>query len=138
MISVDHEKQHNAKQLPQRYDGRLKVTGKAKYAAEFPVSDVTYGYIVHSTIPSGTVTAIDTAAASRASGVLGILTPFNAPKVKVAGNVHLLQSTSVVYNGQPIAVVVARSLPEAMHAAGLLKISYNPATARLDFKTLAK
>ena len=136
MIAIDHEKQHNAKQLPQRYDGRLKVTGKAKYAAEFPVKNVTYGYIVQSTIASGTVAAIDTATASRASGILAILTPFNAPKVKVAANVHLLQDTNIVYNGQPIAVVVARSLPEAIHAATLLKISYKPAPARLDFKAL--
>jgi xanthine dehydrogenase YagR molybdenum-binding subunit len=136
MIAIDHEKQHNAKQLPQRYDGRLKVTGKAKYSAEFPVKDVTYGYIVQSTIPSGTVASIDTSAAARASGVLSILTPFNAPKVKVANNVHLLQDTRVFYNGQPIAVVVARSLTEAMHAATLLKISYNPTPARLDFKSL--
>ncbi len=137
MIAIDHEKQHNAKQLPQRYDGLLKVTGKATYSAEFPVKDVTYGYIVPSTIPSGAITAIDTAAASRASGVLSILTPFSAPKVKAPGNVHLLQNTSVVYNGQPVAVIVARSLPEAMHAATLLKITYNPAPARLDFKTLS-
>lgn len=137
MNAIDHEKQHNSKQLPHRYDGRLKVTGKATYAAEFPVKDVTYGYIVQSTIASGTVATIDTAAASRASGVMAILTPFNAPKVKPAANVHLLQDTNIVYNGQPIALVVARSLPEAIHAATLLKITYSPATPRLDFKALA-
>jgi xanthine dehydrogenase YagR molybdenum-binding subunit len=133
MIGIDHEKQHG-KQLDHRYDARVKVTGAAKYAAEFPVKDVTYGYIVQSTIPSGTIASIDTAAASRASGVLDILTPFNAPKVKAAGNVHLLQDTNVVYNGQPIAVVIARSLPEAMHAATLLHITYKPTPAKLDFK----
>jgi xanthine dehydrogenase YagR molybdenum-binding subunit len=136
MIGIDHERERNVKQLDHRYDGRLKVTGAAKYAAEFPVKDLTYGYIVQSTIPSGSIASIDTAAASRASGILSILTPFNAPKVKAAGNVHLLQDTNVVYNGQPIALVVARSLPEAIHAATLLHVTYKPSPARLDFNAL--
>ena len=135
MTAIDHEK-HTMKQLDHRYDGRAKVTGAAKYAAEFPVKEVVYGYIVQSTIPSGTIAAIDIRTASRASGVLSILTPFNAPKVKAAANVHLLQDTNIFYNGQPIAVVVARSLPEAMHAATLLQITYKPTSARLDFKAL--
>jgi len=135
MMAIDHEK-HTFKQLDHRYDGRAKVTGTAKYAAEFPVKDVTYGYIVQSTIPSGAVTSIDASAASRASGILAILTPFNAPRVKAAANVHLLQDTNVFYNGQPVAVIVARSLPEAMHAATLLHITYKTTSPRLDFKAL--
>src|SRR5215470_3752882 len=138
MIAIDHERQRNVKQLDHRYDGRLKVTGAAKYAAEFPVKDVTYGYIVQSTIPAGTIASIDDAAASHASGVLAVMTPFNAPKVTPNNNVNVLQDTNVLYNGQPIAVVVARTLPEAIHAATLLKISYNPTPARLDFDALIK
>src|SRR5215469_586006 len=135
MTAIDHEK-HTMKQLDHRYDGRAKVTGAAKYAAEFPVKEVVYGYIVQSTIPSGTIAAIDIRTASRASGVLSILTPFNAPKVKAAANVHLLQDTNIFYNGQPIAVVAARFQQEAMHAATLLQITYKPTSARLDFKAL--
>jgi xanthine dehydrogenase YagR molybdenum-binding subunit len=29
-----------------RVDGRVKVTGEAKYAAEFNVPNLTYGYVV--------------------------------------------------------------------------------------------
>ena len=137
MNATHHEDKHTMRQLDHRYDGHAKVTGAAKYAAEFPVKDMTYGYIVQSTIPSGTIASIDSAAASRASGVLAVLTPFNALKVKAAGNVNLLQDAKVLYNGQPIAVVVARSLPEATHAATLLSIHYTPSSARLDFKELA-
>ncbi|WP_035350448.1 xanthine dehydrogenase family protein molybdopterin-binding subunit [Edaphobacter aggregans] len=136
MINLDEETKQNAKQLDHRYDGRLKVTGAAKYAAEFPVKDVVHGYIVQSTIPSGTVASIDDAAARHASGVLAVMTPFSAPKVTPNNNVNVLQDNRVLYNGQPIAVVVARSLPEAIHAATLLRVNYNPTPARLDFDAL--
>jgi xanthine dehydrogenase YagR molybdenum-binding subunit len=129
------------RQLKNRYDGRDKVTGKAKYAAEFPVKDVAYAYLVQSTIPKGTLLSIDQAAASKASGVLAILTPFNAQKLPVSSpqpparrHITVLQEKDIFYNGQPIAVVVARSLPEAMHAATLLKIAYKSEPAQLNFK----
>jgi xanthine dehydrogenase YagR molybdenum-binding subunit len=129
------------RQLKTRYDGRDKVTGKAKYSAEFPMKDVTYAYIVQSTIPKGTLTAINQTAAAKAPGVLAILTPFNAPKLPVASpqpparrHITVLQETDVFYSGQPIAVVVARSLPEAMQAANLLKITYKQQPALLNFK----
>jgi xanthine dehydrogenase YagR molybdenum-binding subunit len=129
------------RQLSTRYDGRDKVTGKAKYSAEFPVKDVVYACIVQSTIPKGTITAIDQTTAAKASGILTILTPFNAPKLPVASpapparrHITVLQEPDVFYNGQPIAVVVARSLPEAMHAATLLKITYSQQPALLNFK----
>jgi xanthine dehydrogenase YagR molybdenum-binding subunit len=55
------------KQLDQRYEGLAKVTGKAKYAAEFSEpfskSELAYAYIVQSTIPSGTIVSIDRIAA---------------------------------------------------------------------------
>jgi xanthine dehydrogenase YagR molybdenum-binding subunit len=56
-----------------RVDGRLKVTGGARYAAEARVPGVTCGALVLSTIPSGKVTAFDTAEAERSPGVLAVL-----------------------------------------------------------------
>jgi xanthine dehydrogenase YagR molybdenum-binding subunit len=34
-----------------RVDGRAKVTGAAKYAAEFAAPDLAYGVVVNSTMP---------------------------------------------------------------------------------------
>jgi xanthine dehydrogenase YagR molybdenum-binding subunit len=127
-----------SRQLDHRYDGIAKVTGRARYAAEFPVDNVAYAYIVQSTIPAGTIASIDQSAATRASGVYSIITPFNAPKLTAPGNVNVLQDTNVFYNGQPIAVVVARSLPEAQQAAKLLRIQYKEQPAKLDFNALLK
>jgi xanthine dehydrogenase YagR molybdenum-binding subunit len=128
----------DTRQLDTRYDAFAKVTGRAKYAAEFPVENVAYAYVVQATIPSGTVASIDQAVATRAAGVYSIITPFNAPKLTVPGNVNILQDTNVFYSGQPIAVVVARSLPEAEHAAGLLRITYKEQPAKLDFNAQLK
>ena len=131
-------------QLPVRYAGLAKVTGQAKYAAEFtgPFSkkDLAYAYLVQSTIPSGAVVSMDHAAAERSSGVLAVLTPFNAPRLPpgkpqppARRNLSLLQTRDVHYNGEPIAVIVARSLDEARAAAPLLNIKYKPTPAKLDF-----
>ncbi|MEO8736778.1 MAG: xanthine dehydrogenase family protein molybdopterin-binding subunit [Edaphobacter sp.] len=135
MIATPPEQQKE-RQLDHRYDAFAKVTGRAKYAAEFPVKNVAYAYIVQATIPSGAVASIDDAAASRASGVHSVLTPFNAPKLAELGNVNVLQDATVFYSGQPIAVVVARSLPEARSAASLLRITYEERPAKLDFHGL--
>ncbi len=131
--TMDHQPFASNRQLDHRYEGLLKVTGRAKYAAEFPVEKVAYAYVVQATIPSGTIASIDDDAASHASGVHCVITPFNAPKLVVPGNVNILQDTNVLYNGQPIAVVVARSLPEAELAAKLLNIEYKAQPAKVNF-----
>ena len=134
-----------AKQLNHRYEGIAKVTGKAKYAAEFsqpfPKADLAYAYIVQATIPNGTIASIDRYTADHAPGVIAILTPFNAPKLNQAPpepparrNLSLLQDKDVHYNGQPVAVVVAKSLNEAKTAARLLKIKYASKPAQVDFR----
>ena len=52
-----------------RIDGVAKVTGAAKYAAEFNVPGLLYGSIVTSTITKGRIARIDTAAAKRVKGI---------------------------------------------------------------------
>ena len=133
------------RQLSHRYEGIAKVTGKIKYAGEFSQpflkTDMAYAYIVQATIPSGEVKSIDRAAADKAPGVVAILTPFNAPKLAQAPpapparrNLSLLQDTSVTYNGQPVAVVVARTLIEAKAAAAMLKVAYTQKSAQIGIK----
>lgn len=132
------------RQLAHRYDGIAKVTGRARYAAEFTEpfarQDMLYAYMVQSTIPNGTITSIERTAAERASGVVAVLTPFNAPRLPQPApqqpprrHVTILQDNEVRYNGQPIALVVAKSLAEARQAASLLKIKYATEPAKVDF-----
>lgn len=130
------------KQLNARYDGRAKVMGKAKYAVEFkPPADPVYAYVVQSTIPSGRLISIDQSVTEKASGVVAVMTPFNAPKLPPTSpqpparrHITVLQEKEIFYNGQPIAVVVAKSLPEAVEGARLLKVTYEQTPAKLNFK----
>lgn len=138
------EPQLNAvKQMQHRYEGIAKVTGAAKYAAEFsqpfPKSELLYGYIVQATIPNGTIVSIDRSAADRMAGVVAILTPFNAPRLKkvtpeppARRTLSVLQDTEVHYNGQPAAVVVAKTLDAAKAAGAMLKFRYASKAAQLD------
>src|ERR1700755_436950 len=65
-----------------RKDGRLKVTGQAKYAAEFNVDNLAYAFAIRSTIGLGAITGFDTTAAEKLPGVIKILTYQNAPRLK--------------------------------------------------------
>src|SRR5918911_2691997 len=115
-----------------RVDGRLKVTGGARYAAEAPLPNMAYAVLVQSTIGRGRIAEIDTGAAERAPGVLRVLTYRNAPKPvsnksspNQPGEAYpLLQDDWVHYNGQHIAVVIAETLEQATHAATEVRVRY--------------
>src|SRR5215469_3213066 len=62
-----------------RIDGIAKVTGAAKYAAEFDAPRLAHGSIVTSTITKGRITRIDASEAMRVKGVIGVLTHQNRP-----------------------------------------------------------
>lgn len=117
-----------------RVDGTEKVTGKAKYSAEFQVPQLAYAVMVMSTVPSAQVVNMDAHDAEHAAGVIAVLTPENAPKLPGAeSRVSVLQNSEVHHNNQPIAVVVAEELHQAQYAASLVKIQYKEEPAKLDF-----
>ena len=64
-----------------RVDGVAKVTGRAKYAAEFRAPNLAYGFIVTGTVAKGTIKSIDTREAEAAAGVIRVFTHLNAPKL---------------------------------------------------------
>ncbi len=117
-----------------RVDGRLKVTGGARYSAEIPVPGITYAVLVTSTIAVGRIASIDTSAAESVPGVLKVITHRNAPRLPVPPAnpparrvLALLQDDKVHYNGQPIAVVVADTLERATDAASRVRVRYDAA-----------
>jgi xanthine dehydrogenase YagR molybdenum-binding subunit len=126
-----------------RVDGLAKVTGRAKYTAEFQVPHVTYGFIVLSTVAKGRITAIDTREAEQAGGVIRVFTHLNAGRLgpaPAAGAAPAwswpLQSDRVFFNGQPIALVVAESYEQARHASRLVKVTYQTEPHVSDFATV--
>ncbi len=119
-----------------RIDGIAKVTGAAKYAAEFNIPGLLYGSIVASTIAKGRITRMDTTAAKRVKGVVDVMTydhrssmadTDQAYKDEVAplgSPFRPLYDNKVMFNGQPIALVVGETSEAARLAASLVKVEY--------------
>ena len=116
-----------------RVDGRLKVTGRALYSAEHPIPNIVHAVLITSTIPKGRVQSMEIAEAEHAPGVLAVMTPQNTPKLPPPNEAHkspttrklqLLQDDKVLYNNQPIGMVVADTLEHATHAAELVRVKY--------------
>ena len=128
-----------------RVDAKLKVTGAAKYSAEFAPANLAYGALIQSTIANGRVRKIDISAASTAPGVIAILTRENAPQFKqypdrltkngAPGESRVpLQDDNVYWSGQHLGIIVADTFERAMHAVSLVRLEYEdtPPIAEVD------
>ena len=123
-----------------RVDGPLKVTGAARYAAEFHPDGLAYAATHDSAVPAGRIDAIDTEAAERAPGVELVLTHLNADRLPylapaerpavdpVTGEqLRVLQDAKIRFSGQPVALVVASTQAQALYAASLVRVRITPA-----------
>src|ERR1700704_3652397 len=115
-----------------RVDGRLKVTGGARYAYEMQ-QNALYGFVVEASIGKGTIRSIDARAAEKAPGVVLVLTYRNAP-AQGTGNhreAHpVLTGPQVTGYGQPVAFVVADSFEQARAAAYLVDVKYDRSSGK--------
>src|SRR5262249_22724423 len=121
----------NQGQPAPRIDGRLKVTGEARYAADFPMSNLAYAVLVTSDIARGQVTAIHLDAARAVPGVVdiisygdleGILKPVFANSS--ATSLGPLHQKDIFHDGQIIAVVVAETFEAASDGAKRVTADY--------------
>ena len=132
-----------------RVDGIAKVTGAAKYAAEFNAPRMAYAYAVTSEIAAGMISQIDIKKAEKAAGVLAVITHENAPRMGVprfemgsddpsqnpfAKPIPVLQSPQIYHFGQYIAVVVAETYEQARSAARLIKAKYQAETPAVSLE----
>ncbi|MDB5120925.1 MAG: aldehyde oxidase [Sphingobacteriales bacterium] len=130
-----------------RVDGRMKVTGAAKYSAEYQLPNLVHAVVVPSTITKGRIKSVDSKAALRSPGVLAVISHENA--IKVPGNadnehptepptggqpLRAFYNNKVYFNGQPIAIVIADTLERAQYAAGLVKFEYDQDKHVTDFE----
>jgi len=134
-----------------RVDGRLKVTGAARYTADQQLPGTVYAYGVFSTVASGRVLRIDTTDARRVPGVIDIFHHehfprlYRAPKTPISSATILtstitdesrlpFEDATVNYAGQFVALVVADTFEHAREAAYRVQVQYatNKAVASLD------
>ena len=117
-----------------RQDARLKVTGAAKYSAEFALPGLVHAVLVTAPVARGTIESLDTAAALAVPGVLAVISHLDAPRygaldLQALGAVGTIpgefvlpfSSAEITYNGQAMAVVVADTFERARHAATLVR-----------------
>jgi xanthine dehydrogenase YagR molybdenum-binding subunit len=130
---------HGAFGIPtSRYDGPLKVTGRAAYAADHQIKGVVHAVAIQSPIANGRVRKIDSSAAEKAPGFIAILHHGKAPKLYRPSNDFMsatkpgeirvvFEDDKVHYAGQYMAMIVAETLEQANYAASLVKIDYEAA-----------
>ncbi len=127
---------------PIRHDGVDKVTGRAVYGNDVQLPKMLHGKILRSPHAHAKIKKIDTSAAEKLPGVLGVVTAADLPglKDKIAelgeGAVNLkhlggncLAHDKVLYKGHAVAAVAAINPNVAEEALGLIKVDYEPLPA---------
>jgi xanthine dehydrogenase YagR molybdenum-binding subunit len=120
-VSVVHERVIGAGIA--RLEGPDKVTGQARYAYEYRLDRMAYGWVVQSPVARGRIEGVDTTEAMATGGVIAVLWYANSPRLPGAqGELAVLQSDRIAYRGQVVAMVVAESPEVAREAAGQVRV----------------
>jgi len=112
-----------------RVDAAAKVTGQAKFAADYHFENMLYGKILHSPIPHGRIKKIDTTKAKTLPGVKLVLTGEDVPDMTYGVSParydeHVLAKERVRYVGDEVAAVIAVDEETAEKALNLIKVEY--------------
>ncbi|WP_309237767.1 xanthine dehydrogenase family protein molybdopterin-binding subunit [Streptomyces albidus (ex Kaewkla and Franco 2022)] len=115
-----------------RVDGARKTAGAAAYPSDFDVHGQAHAALLQSTVAAGRITAIDTAEAEAAPGVLTVITHRNTPRLPDGPATDIgtsppapLQDERILHHGQHVAVVVAETREQAVAATRLIKVTYD-------------
>src|SRR6185312_2532324 len=119
-----------------RVDGRMKVTGTAKYAAEHNLRGLAHGHVIGASIAKGRIRRIDVRDALAIEGVIDVLTHEHRPRLASSDDKYKddvapsgapyrpLYDDEIRFSGQPVALVVAEELEVARFAASFVCIEY--------------
>ena len=138
--------------VERREDARF-LTGRGQYTDDITFHGQTHAYFLRSPYAHATIKRLDSAAAAKAPGVLGIFTgehfkavgglpcgwlinsldgsPMKEPKHPV------LADGKVRYVGDRVAMVVAETLEQAKAAAALIEVDYDELAPVVDTATAA-
>ena len=128
-----------------RREGVLKVTGRARFAADNHPPGMLYAVLAVSSIARGRVAVLDVQAAKAHLGVVEVMTPSNRPPLAQDPDMRtnpfmfrldVLQNDRVRYANQPIAVVIAETLEAATEGAVLLSPRYETEPARVGLDSV--
>ncbi|KTR04983.1 xanthine dehydrogenase [Aureimonas ureilytica] len=120
-----------------RFEGPLKVTGRARYAYENMTGpEVAYGFVVTAGTGAGRIKRVDTMAALAKAGVLDVIYEDDGPRASADPNDNMPAAIKgeVVHYGQPICLVVATSFEIARDAARLVEVEFEPVEGVYDLE----
>ena len=107
-------------------DGPDKVSGRAKYTADFVAPGMLAGRIFRSPYSHAEILEVDVSAALRLPGVKAIVTGADCDKtfgvLPIARSEHPLARDKVRYRGEPVAAVAAIDDATAKRAVELIKL----------------
>ena len=134
-----------------RPDGVDKVTGRAKYGADFFLPGMIHGKILRSPLAHGRIKSIDVSQALAVPGVLSAVTAEDMPDVRVGtepageGEVdfydiscNVLAREKVLYHGHAVAAVAATSEAIARSALSKIVVEYEELTPVMDLVAAQK
>ena len=111
---------------PIRHDGTDKVTGAAKYGADFYAAGILFGKVLRSPHPHARIRSIDTSKAEVLDGVRAVVTAKDLPQGEwTYERDQVMAKDKVVYKGHPIAGVAATNVHVAEQAIGLIEVEYD-------------
>ncbi|MDH2239686.1 xanthine dehydrogenase family protein molybdopterin-binding subunit [Pigmentiphaga sp. GD03639] len=119
-----------------RVEGPLKVTGRARYAADHGLPGMLHAVPVCATVGKGRILGIETGVARGMPGVRKVYTRENIgrfPRVdesaaKLDEYRPPMEDDEIRYYGQYVALVVADTLEQAMAAAAAVAVQYDAQT----------
>jgi xanthine dehydrogenase YagR molybdenum-binding subunit len=130
-----------------RVDGRLKVTGAARYGADMGAANAAYAFLVTSNIARGRILSIDHASCRATAGVLDILTHRDIGHSIIPGKlfsgggylsstIQPLVSEEIAQAGQIVALVVADTFEAARDGAHRVDIRYEAQAPAASFDSI--
>ena len=118
---------------PVRHDGTDKVTGRAKYGADFDAAGLLYAKVLRSPHAHARIKSINTSKAEAAPGVRAVVTGQDVPTDSAAAR-KVIAKDKVLYKGHPVAAVAAASAHEAEQALALIEVEYEPLKAATEVR----
>jgi carbon-monoxide dehydrogenase large subunit len=134
----------------ERKEDKKFLTGKGRYTADINIVNQTYACFVRSPHARAKINKVDITKASKAPGVVAVLTGDDLAQDKIGGMIAgwkivsqdgkdmkvpphpALAKDSVNYVGDHVAVVIAETLEQAKNAAELVSVSYKILKAVID------
>lgn len=113
------------KSVPRR-EGKNKVTGTAKYTADYSTPGQLYAVLVTSLHAHAKINSIDITKATKCAGVQAVVTGKDYPVLtgSAVEDRPVLAIEKVRYFGEPVAIVVANSEHEAEKACSDVQVDY--------------